>query len=159
MSSDSDSKTQEGNRIYVSGYSKNESQEDIKKHFDQYGTIGDFSWKGRFCFIAYSNQEEASAAVKSMNQQDYNGRNLTVEIARAKKKDGACYQCGVVGHFARTCRYNRRSRSDSRRHSKKKKKHRKHKSSSSSSSSERQKKKSKKHKKRSSSSSHSDSSD
>ncbi|CAD8062457.1 unnamed protein product [Paramecium primaurelia] len=158
MSSDSGShKKEEANRIYVTGYSAKESEMEIKNAFARHGEIQEFSWKGRFCFIAYAKPEDASDAVRLMNMQDFNGRNLIVELARAKKKDGACYQCGKQGHFARNCRLNRRSYSDSRRHSKKKKKHPKHRSSSSSSSSE--KKKSKKKRRKSSSSSHSRSSD
>ncbi|CAD8086155.1 unnamed protein product [Paramecium sonneborni] len=163
MSSDSDQhKKEEANRIYVTGYSAKESEMDIKSAFAKHGEIQEFSWKGRFCFIAYTKPEEAADAVRLMNQQEMNGRNLIVELARAKKKDGACYQCGKQGHFARNCRLNRRSYSDSRRHSKKKKKRRKHRSSSSSSSSEKKKSKKRKRKsksKSSSSSSHSRSSD
>ncbi|CAD8077566.1 unnamed protein product [Paramecium primaurelia] len=161
MSSDSDQhKKEEANRIYVTGYSAKESEMDIKSIFARHGEIQEFSWKGRFCFIAYTKPEEAADAVRLMNQQEINGRNLIVELARAKKKDGACYQCGKQGHFARNCRLNRRSYSDSRRHSKKKKKRRKHRSSSSSSSSEKKKSKKRKRKsKSSSSSSHSRSSD
>lgn len=40
---------------------------------------------------AYAKPEDASDAVRLMNMQDFNGRNLIVELARAKKKDGACY--------------------------------------------------------------------
>ncbi|CAK77509.1 unnamed protein product (macronuclear) [Paramecium tetraurelia] len=115
MSSDSGShKKEEANRIYVTGYSAKESEMEIKNAFARHGEIQEFSWKGRFCFIAYAKPEDASDAVRLMNMQDFNGRNLIVELARAKKKDGACYQCGKQGHFARNCRQNRRSYSDSR---------------------------------------------
>jgi len=50
-SSSSSPKREEVNRVYVTGYSTKESQEDIKSEFTKYGEIAEFSWKGRFCFI------------------------------------------------------------------------------------------------------------
>lgn len=38
-------------RVYVTGYALKETSEDIKKMFEQYGKIEEFSWKGRFCFV------------------------------------------------------------------------------------------------------------
>ena len=38
-------------RVYVTGFSSREQEEDIRKPFSKFGTIEDLSWKGRFCFI------------------------------------------------------------------------------------------------------------
>lgn len=96
------------NRIFVTGYSiKDKSEEEIKALFAKFGEISEFSWKGRFCFIvilasisqAYSKAEEAAEAVNEMNSKEIEGQTFVVEIARAKKKDGECYQCGKIGHL------------------------------------------------------------
>lgn len=38
-------------RVYVTGYSLKEQSEDMRKIFEKYGEIQEFSWKGRFFFI------------------------------------------------------------------------------------------------------------
>ena len=52
MSMSDQTKTE--NRIFVTGYStKDKNEDDIKALFSKYGEISEFSWKGRFCFIVY----------------------------------------------------------------------------------------------------------
>lgn len=38
-------------RVYVTGYSLKETLEEMKQIFEKYGTIEEFSWKGRFFFV------------------------------------------------------------------------------------------------------------
>lgn len=45
------SKPKDDRRVYVTGFATRDTEDDIKKLFKPYGTIEDFSWKGRFCFI------------------------------------------------------------------------------------------------------------
>jgi arginine/serine-rich splicing factor 7 len=97
--------------VYVTGYSSKEDPSDIKKVFKKFGTIEEFSWKGKFCFIVhisylnickqYEEAEEAEKAVKKMNKEDYNEHTLVCEVARSQKRggDGVCYTCGKKGHL------------------------------------------------------------
>lgn len=43
-------------------------------------------------YHAYAKVSEAEEAVKA--EERLNGKGLVVEIARAKKRDGICYNCG-----------------------------------------------------------------
>lgn len=45
------SKPKDDRRVYVTGFNQKETEEEIKRSFKQFGSIEDFSWKGRFCFI------------------------------------------------------------------------------------------------------------
>jgi len=76
-------------RIIVKNLPKNITEEEIKKHFSQKGSITDVKIMhkedGRsrnFCFIGYKNEQSAKEAIKYFNQTYLKTMKITVETAK-----------------------------------------------------------------------------
>ncbi|MCX7121947.1 MAG: RNA-binding protein [Gammaproteobacteria bacterium] len=77
-------------KIYVGNLSYNTTEDELRDHFSQYGSIDevkliiDFS-TGRskgFAFISYSSDQDCENAVEKANGFELDGRSLKVNIAR-----------------------------------------------------------------------------
>ncbi|KAJ7096733.1 hypothetical protein B0H15DRAFT_902987 [Mycena belliarum] len=72
------------------------TDETLHQAFSQYGNITDsIVMKDRetgrsrgFGFVTYNSEQEASAAISAMNEQDLEGRRLRVNMANAKPSGG-----------------------------------------------------------------------
>ncbi len=78
--------------IYVKGYSKHTTKEDLRDLFKEYGKIVQVQFKGPYSFIVTSKptQEfedyfDAEEAVDRMNDKKVDGRRLIVEPAGKKR--------------------------------------------------------------------------
>ena len=77
-------------KLYVGGLPYETTEEDLKDAFSKAGTVESAiiimdRATGRskgFGFVEMSSEEEAQAAIEMFNEQDFNGRNLTVNEAR-----------------------------------------------------------------------------
>lgn len=84
------------NKLFVGNLSFKLSEQDLESLFGQYGTVTscsiptdrDTGRKRGFAFIEMSSQSEAEAAIKGLNGQDCDGRQLSVSISQPKPKDG-----------------------------------------------------------------------
>lgn len=83
------------NKIYVGNLSFNATEPELKELFGQYGEISEMAFirdretnqpKG-FCFITYNSQQEAQDAL-AMNDKEFLGRTLKVNIAKPKESGG-----------------------------------------------------------------------
>jgi cold-inducible RNA-binding protein len=79
-------------KIYAGNLSYNTKDEDLKKAFEQFGQVDsavvvtdkiDGRSKG-FGFVEMPNNDEAMTAIKEMNGQELNGRELKVNESRPK---------------------------------------------------------------------------
>ena len=77
-------------KLYVGGIPYTSTNEDLKAHFSQAGTVTSAQIiidkmtnrsKG-FGFVEMSSEEEAQKAIAMFHDQDFMGRRLTVNIAR-----------------------------------------------------------------------------
>ena len=77
-------------KLYVGGIPYTSSNEDLKAHFSQAGTVVSAEIiidkmtnrsKG-FGFVEMSSDEEAQKAIAMFHDQDFQGRRLTVNVAR-----------------------------------------------------------------------------
>ena len=50
--------------------------------FKRFGTIAEFSYKGRYAFIEYEESADAARAIKEMDDTRINRVRITVEAAR-----------------------------------------------------------------------------
>lgn len=78
--------------MYVSNLSFHTTEEDLKKLFEQYGTVSSAriitdreTGRSRgFAFVDMSSDTEANEAIQKLNNKDIEGRSLSVSIAREK---------------------------------------------------------------------------
>jgi RNA recognition motif-containing protein len=84
------------NKLYVGNVSFNTTDEQLAQIFAGFGTVGRASVvtdreTGRsrgFGFVEMSTEQEAKAAVSALDGQMFEGRALTVNIARPKEGGG-----------------------------------------------------------------------
>jgi cold-inducible RNA-binding protein len=94
-------------KLFVGNLSFQTRGEDLKELFGQYGEVSSASVvmdreSGRsrgFGFVEMPNREEGEAAISSLNEQDFQGRNITVNEARPKteSRGGGGYGGGNRG--------------------------------------------------------------
>jgi cold-inducible RNA-binding protein len=82
------------NRLFVGNLTYNTIENDIQDLFGQAGSVlsvnlmmDKFTGKSRgFAFVEFSTPEEATKAVEMFNGKDFQGRPLTVNIARPREE-------------------------------------------------------------------------
>ncbi|HEV3167210.1 MAG TPA: RNA-binding protein [Isosphaeraceae bacterium] len=84
-------------RLYVGNLAYTVSSEDLQELFEQYGAVKTAQVlsdreTGRsrgFGFVEMDNDEEADAAIESLDGNDHQGRRLTVNEARPRTPGGS----------------------------------------------------------------------
>jgi RNA recognition motif-containing protein len=82
------------NKLFVGNMPYNTNEEALKELFSQAGTVESVSIitdrnSGRskgFGFVEMSTEEEAKKAIEILNEKDFEGRSLVVNIARPRKE-------------------------------------------------------------------------
>ena len=82
------------NKLFVGNMPYNANEEALKELFSQAGTVESVSIiidrnSGRskgFGFVEMSTEEEAKKAIEMLNEKDFEGRSLVVNIARPRKE-------------------------------------------------------------------------
>ncbi len=85
-----------GKRLYVGNLPYGVSDTDLQNLFSSHGTVASAQvvvdrMSGRskgFGFVEMDSAEEAQAAIDALNEQDFNGRKLTVNEARPREERG-----------------------------------------------------------------------
>jgi cold-inducible RNA-binding protein len=80
-------------RLFVGNLAYQTLENDLQEYFSQAGVVTSvnlmldkFTGKSRgFAFIEFSSPEEANKAVEMFHNKEFQGRNLTVNIARPKE--------------------------------------------------------------------------
>lgn len=81
-------------RLFVGNLSYQTMENDLQEYFSQAGAVNSvnlmldkFTGKSRgFAFIEYSNPADATKAVEMFHGKDFQGRQLTVNIARPREE-------------------------------------------------------------------------
>jgi RNA recognition motif-containing protein len=81
-------------KLFVGNLSYQTHEDDLKEYFSQAGSIttvnlmlDKFTGKSRgFAFIEFASPQEATKAVEMFHHKDFQGRPLTVNIARPKEE-------------------------------------------------------------------------
>ncbi len=84
------------NKLYVGNLSFNSTEDDITNAFSAHGTVTSVNVimdrdTGRprgFAFVEMGSESEAQAAVKALDGQDLDGRNLKVNVAKPREPRG-----------------------------------------------------------------------
>ena len=82
------------NRLFVGNLSYQTMPDDLQDYFSQAGTVTSVNLmqdkvtgKSRgFAFVEYATSEEASKAVELLHNKEFQGRALTVNIARPREE-------------------------------------------------------------------------
>jgi cold-inducible RNA-binding protein len=90
----SDTQTMSENRLFVGNLAYQTMENDLQDYFSQAGTVTSvnlmldkFTGKSRgFAFIEFTSPAEAQKAVEMFQGKDFQGRALTVNIARPKEE-------------------------------------------------------------------------
>ncbi len=102
-------------KLYVGGLSFSTTSESLREYFAQCGTVESaavitdkFSGQSRgFGFVEMSTNEEAQAAIAKLNDQAFEGRRLTVNVAnpQASRSGGSRSGGGFGSGKVRTSRW------------------------------------------------------
>ncbi len=82
--------------IFVSNLNFKVRSEDLKNLFSQYGEVlstkvitDKFSGKSRgFGFVEMKNDDDGNRAIGELDQKDFEGRNITVSVAKPRTEGG-----------------------------------------------------------------------
>ena len=77
-----------GAQIYIGGLKGEVMPEDLKYEFKKFGSITEFSYKGRYAFIEYEAADSASRAIKEMDDQRVAPSRVRITVEAASK-------CGI----------------------------------------------------------------
>src|SRR5271156_5455652 len=108
-----------GKKLYVGNLTYRVSSSDLEQLFSQFGSVQsaevisdrDTGRSKGFGFVEMSNDNEARAAIDSLNDQEHDGRRLTVNEARPREPRTGGGGGGGGGGWRRTWRAERRLRS------------------------------------------------
>jgi RNA recognition motif-containing protein len=87
------------NRLFVGNLSYQTMEDDLKEYFSQAGVVTSVNLmldkvtgKSRgFAFIEFATAEEANKAVEQFHNQEFQGRALTVNVARPREERAPRY--------------------------------------------------------------------
>jgi RNA recognition motif-containing protein len=103
--------------IYVGNLPFNLGEEDLKEIFEEYGEVGEtkiisdkFSGRSKgFGFVEMANDDEATKAIKELNNAEISGRNIKVNESKPKpaesRSGGGDRRGGGGGGYQRRERY------------------------------------------------------
>ena len=78
--------------IFIAGLSYQISEPDLRELFEEYGTVSSakiitdkFTGRSRgFGFVEMDDDSEGQRAIEQLNEAEYDGRTLTVSVARPR---------------------------------------------------------------------------
>jgi RNA recognition motif-containing protein len=93
--------------IFVSNLSFRVNSEDLKQLFNEYGEVSSakvitdkFSGRSRgFGFVEMKNEDEAKKAIEELNQAEYDGKVISVSVARPRPERRPEGQAGERRNF------------------------------------------------------------
>jgi cold-inducible RNA-binding protein len=101
-------------RLFVGNLSYQTMENDLQDYFSQAGVVNSvnlmldkMTGKSRgFAFIEFANQEEANKAIEQFHNKEFQGRALTVNIARPREERPPQRWGGSRGDYDRRERHN-----------------------------------------------------
>ncbi|MEY4767334.1 MAG: hypothetical protein RI907_4007 [Pseudomonadota bacterium] len=94
-------------KLYVGNLPYSMRDDDLQQHFAQFGQVNsakvmmdrDTGRSKGFAFVEMASRDEAQAAIRGMNGQEFNGRALVVNEARPREERPGGFGGGNRGGF------------------------------------------------------------
>ncbi|KAG8193399.1 hypothetical protein JTE90_012199 [Oedothorax gibbosus] len=97
-------------KIYVGNLPENADSQELQEMFEKYGEVKECDIVKNYAFVHMSNEDEAKVAIEALNNVDFAGTKISVEISHSKVRQrpgmggkGQCYRCGRQGHWSKEC--------------------------------------------------------
>lgn len=82
------------NKLYVGNLPYSMGDDDLQRHFAAYGQVGsakvmmdrDSGRSKGFGFVEMGSADEAQAAIRGLNGQSFDGRDMVVNVARPREE-------------------------------------------------------------------------
>ncbi|KAJ4012700.1 Cinnamyl-alcohol dehydrogenase Flavonol reductase/cinnamoyl-CoA reductase [Fusarium irregulare] len=93
-------------KLYVGNLSWNTTDDTLRSTFSEFGEVTDSiimrdreTGRARgFGFVTFANEDQASAAVNALNEQELDGRRIRVNVANARPAGGNGFGGGRGGY-------------------------------------------------------------
>lgn len=97
-------------KLYIGNLPEATHGPDLQVIFEKYGKVEECDIVKNYGFVHMSNDDEAKVAVDALNNSDFMGSKITVEVSHSKVRPrpgmggkGQCYRCGRQGHWSKEC--------------------------------------------------------
>ncbi|XP_054724950.1 RNA-binding protein lark-like [Uloborus diversus] len=97
-------------KIYVGNLPENADSGELQEMFEKYGEVKECDIVKNYAFVHMSSEDEAKSAIEALNNSDFMGSKMSVEISHSKVRQrpgmggkGQCYRCGRQGHWSKEC--------------------------------------------------------